>query len=148
MPSRPLEDLKVHDLVDALYGFDGLAGDEEKDTPGEAVAAQIQGHGIDSWVSLRSKICWNEFRRGFLPPSAEGDVKDHHDRETDHASECRKVCSLMFMLGAALLGFGYQFFDDDIDHGSGGECKGIWEDRFRNHDQQCAKHAGDGFDES
>ena len=51
MPSRPLEDLKVRELVESLYGFDGMA-EEEQDTPGEAVAAQIQGHGIDSLGSL------------------------------------------------------------------------------------------------
>ncbi len=51
MPSRPLEDLKVHDLVNSLYGFEGMT-DEEQDTPGEAVAAQIQGHGIESLGAL------------------------------------------------------------------------------------------------
>lgn len=51
MPSRPLEDLKVMDLVHSLYGFEGMTG-EEQDTPGEAVAAQVQGHGIDSLGSL------------------------------------------------------------------------------------------------
>lgn len=51
MPSRPLEDLKVHDLVNSLYGFEGMS-DEEQDTPGEAVAAQIQGHGIESLGAL------------------------------------------------------------------------------------------------
>ncbi len=51
MPSRPLEDLKVRELVESLYGFDGMT-EEEQDTPGEAVAAQIQGHGIDSLGSL------------------------------------------------------------------------------------------------
>lgn len=51
MPSRPLEDLKVRDLVESLYGFNGMA-EEEQDTPGEAVAAQVQGHGIDSLGTL------------------------------------------------------------------------------------------------
>lgn len=51
MPSRPLEDLKVRELVESLYGFDGMT-EGEQDTPGEAVAAQIQGHGIESLGTL------------------------------------------------------------------------------------------------
>ncbi len=51
IPARPLEDLKIQTLVNSLYGFEGMEG-EVQDTPGEAVALQIQGHGIDSLGNL------------------------------------------------------------------------------------------------
>jgi len=49
--ARPLEDLHVQDLVSALYSLENIGGDEH-DTAGEAVAAEIKGHGISSLGDL------------------------------------------------------------------------------------------------
>jgi membrane protein len=49
--ARPLEDLKVQDLAGALYSLESM-GAEDRDTAGEAVAAEIKEHGITSLGDL------------------------------------------------------------------------------------------------
>jgi membrane protein len=51
IPARPLEQLRVKDLVDGLYGLE-LINSEDRDTAGEAISIQIHSHGISSLGSL------------------------------------------------------------------------------------------------
>jgi membrane protein len=51
IPSRPLDQLRVKDLVDGLYGLE-LINSEDRDTAGEAISIQIHAHGIASLGSL------------------------------------------------------------------------------------------------
>ena len=49
MPSRPLDQIRLTDIFDAVYGFDPYA---QSDTAGEAVAEQIRLSSIDSLSDL------------------------------------------------------------------------------------------------
>jgi membrane protein len=49
--ARPLEDLKVQEMVTALYGLEVFSTDDHE-TAGEAVACQVKDHGISSLGSL------------------------------------------------------------------------------------------------
>jgi membrane protein len=51
IPKKPLENMKVLDLVKALYGLENMSLDEQN-TAGEAIALQIQDHGIASLGNL------------------------------------------------------------------------------------------------
>jgi len=51
IPSKPLDQLKVQELVDGLYGLE-LISSEDRDTAGEAISIQIHSHGIESLGSL------------------------------------------------------------------------------------------------
>ncbi len=51
MPMQPLENLKVQDLVNALYGLDTIEPDEQ-DTAGQAIASQVQARGVSSLGNL------------------------------------------------------------------------------------------------
>ncbi|MDT4760985.1 YihY/virulence factor BrkB family protein [Sphaerochaeta sp. PS] len=51
IPMQPLENLKVQDLVNALYGLDTIERDE-RDTAGEAIAIQVQARGVSSLGNL------------------------------------------------------------------------------------------------
>lgn len=51
IPSKPLEDLKVQDMVEGLFGMNTMSFDD-KGTAGEAIAEQIHGHGVSSLGSL------------------------------------------------------------------------------------------------
>jgi membrane protein len=51
IPARPLEDLKVKEMVEGLYGLDTMSFDD-KGTAGEAIAVQIHGHGVASLGTL------------------------------------------------------------------------------------------------
>ena len=51
MPMQPLENLKVQDLVNSLYGLDTIELDE-RDTAGEAIASQVQARGVASLGNL------------------------------------------------------------------------------------------------
>lgn len=51
IPMQPLENLKVQDLVNALYGLDTIEI-EERDTAGEAIASQVQARGVSSLGNL------------------------------------------------------------------------------------------------
>jgi len=47
LPMQPLENLKVQDLVNSLYGLETIELDE-RDTAGEAIASQVQARGVSS----------------------------------------------------------------------------------------------------
>ncbi|MFA7118439.1 MAG: YihY/virulence factor BrkB family protein [Sphaerochaetaceae bacterium] len=49
--ARPLDSLKVQDLVKALYSLETISSDEH-DTAGEAIAMQVKDHGIASLGTL------------------------------------------------------------------------------------------------
>jgi membrane protein len=51
IPMQPLENLKVQDLADALYGLDTIELDEQ-DTAGAAIATQVQARGVTSLGNL------------------------------------------------------------------------------------------------
>ncbi|NCD07061.1 MAG: YihY/virulence factor BrkB family protein [Spirochaetia bacterium] len=51
IPSRPLSDIIIQNVVEGLYGLDKISY-EDKDTAGEAVVIQIHGHGITSLGKL------------------------------------------------------------------------------------------------
>ncbi|MBI9093575.1 MAG: YihY/virulence factor BrkB family protein [Sphaerochaeta sp.] len=51
IPMQPLENLKVQDLVNSLYGLDTIELDE-RDTAGEAIASQVQARGVSSLGNL------------------------------------------------------------------------------------------------
>lgn len=51
IPMQPLENLKVQDLVNSLYGLESIELDE-RDTAGEAIASQVQARGVASLGSL------------------------------------------------------------------------------------------------
>jgi membrane protein len=51
IPKKPLEDMKVLDLVSSLYGLENISSDEQ-DTAGHAIALQVKEHGIASLGSL------------------------------------------------------------------------------------------------
>ena len=51
MPMQPLENLKVQDLVNALYGLETIEL-EEQDTAGQAIASQVQAKGVSSLGNL------------------------------------------------------------------------------------------------
>ncbi|MGB4405874.1 MAG: YihY/virulence factor BrkB family protein [Sphaerochaeta sp.] len=51
IPMQPLENLKVQDLVNSLYGLDTIEPDE-RDTAGEAIASQVQARGVSSLGNL------------------------------------------------------------------------------------------------
>ncbi|MGD1817891.1 MAG: YihY/virulence factor BrkB family protein [Pleomorphochaeta sp.] len=51
IPSRPLSEIYIKDIVDGLYGLNKISY-EDKDTAGEAIAIQIHGHGISSLGKL------------------------------------------------------------------------------------------------
>ncbi|HKM06805.1 MAG TPA: hypothetical protein VJ869_07420, partial [Sphaerochaeta sp.] len=51
MPMQPLENLKVQDMVNSLYGLDTIELDE-RDTAGEAIASQVQARGVASLGNL------------------------------------------------------------------------------------------------
>ena len=51
IPMQPLENMRVQDLVTSLYGMETINADEH-DTAGEAIASQIQAHGIASLGNL------------------------------------------------------------------------------------------------
>lgn len=51
IPMQPLENLKVQDLVNSLYGMDTIELDE-RDTAGEAIASQVQARGVASLGNL------------------------------------------------------------------------------------------------
>ncbi len=51
IPMQPLENLKVQELVDSLYGLDTIELDE-RDTAGEAIASQVQARGVTSLGNL------------------------------------------------------------------------------------------------
>lgn len=51
IPKQPLESLRLQDLVTGLYGLKSI-DEVEHDTAGEAVALQVQDHGIASLGSL------------------------------------------------------------------------------------------------
>lgn len=51
IPSRPLEQLRLQDLVDGLYGLN-LINSEDRDTAGEAISKQVHSDGIKSLGSL------------------------------------------------------------------------------------------------
>lgn len=51
IPARPLEQLRVKNLVDGLYGLE-LINQEDRDTAGEAISIQIHSHGISSLGAL------------------------------------------------------------------------------------------------
>lgn len=49
--ARPLEDLRLQELVDAIYGLDALT-DDDHDTAGEAVVEQVRDKGVKSLGNL------------------------------------------------------------------------------------------------
>ena len=51
IPMQPLENLKVQDLANALYGLDTIELDEQ-DTAGAAIATQVQARGVTSLGNL------------------------------------------------------------------------------------------------
>ncbi len=51
IPMQPLENLKVQDLVNSLYGLNTIEIDE-RDTAGEAIASQVQARGVSSLGNL------------------------------------------------------------------------------------------------
>jgi membrane protein len=51
IPSRPLDQLKLQELVDGLYGLN-LINSEDRDTAGEAISKQVHSDGIQSLGSL------------------------------------------------------------------------------------------------
>ena len=51
IPNKPLENLKLQDLVTALYGFQTM-DEVERDTAGEAVAREVEEKGIASLGTL------------------------------------------------------------------------------------------------
>jgi len=51
IPMQPLENLKVQDLVNSLYGLETIELDE-RDTAGEAIASQVQARGVSSLGNL------------------------------------------------------------------------------------------------
>ena len=51
LPMQPLENLKVQDLVNSLYGLENIELDE-RDTAGEAISSQVQARGVSSLGNL------------------------------------------------------------------------------------------------
>ncbi len=51
IPMQPLENLRVQDLVNSLYGLDSIEIDKQ-DTAGEAIASQVQARGVSSLGNL------------------------------------------------------------------------------------------------